>query len=140
MQVTQQSWAREVCSYPVFPLQLWPLWVKGMASQAEGRVPAGNEGGSGAAPRDPQASLAPGQAGFLAALTHFRAWFVSGEKPQAGMAAHPAPRAGRGSQEHLAQCLIFSSFPSASKPGLSVSSPFQVIKHRARSLWSAGKV
>lgn len=86
--------------YPAFPSLLWPLWVKGMASQAEGGVSAGNERGSGAAPRDPQASLAPGQAGFLAALTHFQAWLVSGEKPQAGVAAPPAPRAGLGSQEH----------------------------------------
>lgn len=135
MQVIQQSWGREVCLNPAFPSLLWPLWVKG---RGQG-VCWERERFRGGSQRFP-GLLGTWPAGFLAALTHFRAWFVSGEKPQAGVAAHPAPRAGLGSQEHLAQCLIFSSFLSASKPGLSVSSPFQVIKHRARSPWGTGKV
>lgn len=80
-----------MCFCPLFP----SLGVKGVASQAEGRVAAGDQ-------RDPQASLAPGQADFLAALTHSQAWFVSGEKPQAGVGCpSPAPWARLGSQERL---------------------------------------
>lgn len=60
-----------------------------MALQAEGRVSAQGGGDSGAAPRDPLASLAPGQVGFLAVLTHFQAWFVSGKKPQLGVGCSP---------------------------------------------------
>lgn len=55
----------------------------GCASQAEDRVVAGEERDPGAALRDPQASSAPHQAGFLTALIHFQAWFASGEKPPA---------------------------------------------------------
>lgn len=50
----------------------------------------------GAAPRDPQAFLAPDQAGFLVAFTHFQAWFESAEMPQASVSCLPCSKAWLG--------------------------------------------
>lgn len=100
-------------------------WVKNVVSEARARVAAGEERGPRAAPQI-LGLFGTWQAGFLAALTHFPAWFVSGEKRQASEGCWPhsvgraeVPGAPR-------RCLIFSTLsPVGLQTWIVCVKPFQ---------------
>ena len=81
------------------PIMAPAPWVKGVASHPEGMVAAVEERDPGQSPgttRDPQASWAPDQAGFLVTFTHVQAWFESAEMPQASVSCLPCSKAWLG--------------------------------------------
>lgn len=98
---------------------------------------ARDEGDSGEALRDPLASLAPGQAGFLAILTHCQAGLCLARSPRLVWALHPAQP--RSTSPRAGSSALFPVCLSASSLGSSVSGPFQVMEHRAWSLWELGR-
>lgn len=110
---------------PPLPSLHWLLWVKSVASEVGARMAAREGRGPGAAPEIP-GRFGTWQAGFLAALTRFLAWFVSGEKGQASVGCWPCSGAQAGVPGAPRRCLIFSALsPAGLQTWIVCVRPFQ---------------
>lgn len=114
-----------MCWHPLLPSLRWPPLGEecGLISQA--RVAAGEERGPRAAPQI-LSLFGTWQAGFLAALTRFPAWFVSGEKRQASKGCWPRSVGRAEVPGAPRRCLIFSTLsPVGLQTWIVCVKPFQ---------------
>lgn len=95
-----------MCSWPVVPALLQPLWVKGVTSLAESRVTQAQP------PRTPWPPWHLGQADCLVTLTHLQAWFLSDEMSRASVSCWPCSTGQAGAPG--GPCLMFDLLPSFS--------------------------